>query len=230
MICEASLQNLTVLFVEDEEKLLQMLVSALGYKFRRYATAENGAEGLAMAQEMKPDMIISDITMPQMDGLTMAEKIHEIIPHLPIVILSAYSDRDKLLHAIDAGITKYFIKPFDPDELLAYLCRLAEKIGSNRLVRLMDPYVFDREEKKLLRGESIVKLTARELSLIMHLLEAPHHMVSNEEIKHLIGKEKPASDESLRVFIRRLREKTDKSLVQNVPKQGYVLRMDAEGI
>ena len=225
MHCDAFLKNLTVLFVEDEESLLQLLVSALGNKFRTFKTARNGVEGLQTAQTMQPDIIISDITMPLMDGLTMAEGIHAEFPDTPIVILSAYSDKDKLLHAIDAGITKYFIKPFDPDELLAYLCSLAQKIESGRQIKLIDPYTFDRKGKKLLNAHAIVRLTARELDLIAYLIEAPNHIISNEEIKVLIGKGKSVSDESVRVFIRRLREKTDKGFIQNLPKQGYVLQM-----
>ncbi|NKQ40401.1 MAG: response regulator transcription factor [Sulfurovum sp.] len=223
MNCEKSLKNLTVLFVEDEESLLQMLVSALGSHFGDYNIAKNGTEGLLMAQREKPDIIISDITMPEMDGLTMAEKIHLDMPSLPIIILSAYSDQDKLLHAIDLGITKYFIKPFDPDELLEYLCMLAKKIENSQQIKLSDSYRYDSKNKKLLKNQHIVKLTTRELSLIAYLIDAPNHIISNEKIKELIGKDGYLSDESVRVFIRRLREKTDKNFVQNLPKQGYLL-------
>ncbi len=223
MPCKKSLQNLTALFVEDEESLLALLVSALGSKFKAYATAQNGLEGIKKTEEMKPDIIISDITMPHMDGLTMAEKIHAQSPDLPIIILSAYSDKEKLLGAIDAGIAKYFIKPFDPDELLHYLCTLSEKLYDTKALRLIEPYQFDQAHKKLLKEGQIVKLTLRELDLIAYMIEAPNHIISNEEIKTLIGKNEPASDESVRVFIRRLREKTDRNFIQNLPKQGYLL-------
>jgi len=223
MNCDTHLKNLTVLFVEDEESLLQLLVSALGETFKKYEIARDGKEGLERAMAFKPDIIISDITMPHMDGLSMAEKIHHSSPNTPIIILSAYSDRDKLLHAIDAGITKYFIKPFDPDELLAYLCTLARKIDSGQKIKLIDGFVFDKATNKLLRNGNIVKLTTRELTLITFLVESPNHMISNSEIKQLIGKGKEATDENVRVFIRRLREKTDKGIVQNLPKQGYAL-------
>jgi len=223
MHCDAFLKNLTVLFVEDEESLLQLLTSALGSKFHAFAVAKDGLEGLQLAKEMKPDIVISDITMPHMDGLTMAEKIHEIFSDMPIVILSAYSDQEKLLHAIDASIAKYFIKPFDPEELLEYLCTLAQKLYDTAAVKLLKPYRFDREHRKLLKGEHIVKLTLREVNLISHLIEAPNHVISNQEIRKIIGKNGEATDEGVRVFIRRLREKTEKDFIQNIPKQGYLL-------
>jgi len=223
MSCDKSLKNLTALFVEDEESLLGLLISALGNRFKHYATAKNGIEGIEKTKEVQPDIIISDITMPHMDGLTMAKKIHADSPDLPIVILSAYSDKEKLLSAIDVGIAKYFIKPFDPDELLSYLCTLAKKLSAADACKLIAPYQFDKEHKKLLREGRIVKLTLRELDLISYLIAAPNHIISNEEIKTLIGKGEKASDESVRVFIRRLREKTDKAFIQNLPKQGYLL-------
>jgi DNA-binding response OmpR family regulator len=226
MQCDASLKNLTALFVEDEESLLQLLVSALGDKFRNYEIARDGAEGLEVALRLKPDIIISDITMPIMDGLSMAEEIHKIYTNIPVIILSAYSDRDKLLHAIEAGVTKYFIKPFDPDELLEYLCGLAEKIDSGQKIKLISTFVFDKTTKKLLSNGNIVKLTTRELELLAFLLESPNHMISNDEIKVLIGKGKEATDENVRVFIRRLREKTDRGIIQNLPKQGYALYLE----
>jgi len=223
MSCERSLKSLTVLFVEDEESLLTLLVSALGGKFKQYTTAKNGLEGIRQTETVKPDIIISDITMPQMDGLTMAAKIHAQSPQLPIIILSAYSDKEKLLGAIDAGIIKYFIKPFDPDELLAYLCTLAEKLSQAEATTPIPPYDFDQEHKKLLKEGHIVRLTLRELDLISYLMDAPNHIISYEEIKVLIGKGEKVSDENIRVFIRRLREKTDKAFIQNLPKQGYML-------
>jgi len=225
MQCDTLLKNLSVLFVEDEESLLQLLVSALGNKFRTYEVARDGEEGISKVQEHKPDIIISDITMPVMDGLTMAEKIHIDHPNIPIIILSAYSDRDKLLHAIDAGITKYFIKPFDPDELLEYLCTLAFKIDDGQKIKLLDAYTFDIQTKKLLKHGNMVKLTIRELELIAYLIGSPNHLITNDDIKKLIGKGKVATDENVRVFVRRLREKTDRDLIRNLPKQGYALNI-----
>jgi len=225
MHCDQHLKTLKVLFVEDEESLLQLLVSALGNRFLRYETAINGKEGLEKTKSFQPDIIISDITMPYMDGLTMAEKIHLENPTLPIIILSAYSDKEKLLHAIDVHVSKYFIKPFDPDELLAYLCLLGATIQKAQHIQLIDPFRYDTHIKKILKEGKVLRLTTRELTLIDHLVKAPGHIISTAKIKELIGKEAPASDESMRVFIRRLREKTDKDLIRNLPKQGYVLQM-----
>ncbi len=223
MSSDKGLKNLSVLFVEDEANLLGLLVSAIGSRFGSYEVASNGLVGVEKAKEFKPDIIISDITMPKMDGLEMAKEINSIMPKIPIIILSAYSDKEKLLRAIDIGITKYFIKPFDPDELLEYLYGLTEKISESGIVKLLGSYRYDINNQKLLKETSVVRLTGRELAVIDHLIKAPNHIISNSELKKLIGKGQPASDESMRVFIRRLREKTDKEFIKNLPKQGYLL-------
>jgi len=224
MPCKKLLKNISVLFIEDEEKLLQRMIDAIGAKFALFETAGNGEEGLRKSRAMKPDIIITDITMPKMDGLEMAEAIHRHSPSLPIVILSAYSDKEKLLHAIDAGVTKYFIKPFDIDELLEFLCTLAKKMDLSQRVNLLKPYHYDTKHKKLFKDNKIVRLTTREIDLIAYLVDSKSGVITNKKIKEKLSDSKKVSDESVRVFIRRLREKTDKEFIKNLPKQGYMLQ------
>ena len=225
MPCKKLLKNISVLFIEDEEKLLQRMIDAIGAKFALFETAGNGEEGLSKSRAMKPDIIITDITMPKMDGLTMAEKIRQETLSVPIIILSAYSEKEKLLHAIDAGVVKYFIKPFDIDELLEYLCSLTKKMDSSHKVKLLNPYYFNIKHKKLSKNNSIVRLTTREIDLISYLIEAPNRLITNAKIKEKLNEGQVVSDESVRVFIRRLREKTDKEFIKNLPKQGYMLQI-----
>ncbi|HIP60960.1 MAG TPA: response regulator transcription factor, partial [Sulfurovum sp.] len=150
--------------------------------------------------------------------------IHQYNPSLPIIILSAYSEKEKLLHAIDAGVTKYFIKPFDIDELLEFLCTLAKKMDSSQRVKLLKPYHYDTKHKKLFKDNKIVRLTTREIDLIAYLVDSRSGVITNEKIKEKLSGSKKVSDESVRVFIRRLREKTDKEFIKNLPKQGYMLQ------
>ena len=114
------MKSLKVLIVEDEIKLANLIKVSIKELFFKVNIAKDGIEGLKKFQSFKPDIIISDITMPNLDGLEMCQKIREE-SNIPIVILSAYSQKEKLLKAIDLGINKYFIKPFDIEEFLEYL-------------------------------------------------------------------------------------------------------------
>ncbi|EFU69225.1 DNA-binding response regulator, partial [Aliarcobacter butzleri JV22] len=119
------MKSLKVLIVEDEIKLANLIKTSIKELFFKVNIAKDGIEGLKKFQSFKPDIIISDITMPNLDGLEMCQKIREE-SNIPIVILSAYSQKEKLLKAIDLGINKYFIKPFDIEEFLEYLKNLSK--------------------------------------------------------------------------------------------------------
>jgi DNA-binding response OmpR family regulator len=224
MTCTHILKNLSILLVEDEQNLAHLLRDAIGDRFERFMLASDGEEGLKKTLELKPDMVITDITMPHMNGLEMSAAIHEHSPTLPIVILSAYSEKEYLLEAIDIGITKYLIKPFDPDELLEIVCALAQKLKKSRRVSLLSPFQFDTEGKKLFKNNIMVRLSRRENLFIDHLVASPNHFLSTESIKIALWDEEDVSDERLRVFINRLRQKTDTDLIENIVGQGYVLQ------
>lgn len=224
MTCAHILKNLSILLVEDEKNLAHLLHDAIGDQFKQFALAGDGEEGLKKTLQAQPDIIITDITMPRMNGLEMSAAIHKQYPSLPIVILSAYSEKEYLFEAIDVGITKYLIKPFDPDELLDVLCSLAQKIGKTQRTVLMLPFQFDTSGKKLFQDNIMVRLSRRENLFLDRLIASPNYFLSTEDIKTVLWDDDNVSDERLRVFINRLRQKTDPDLIENIVGQGYVLR------
>jgi DNA-binding response OmpR family regulator len=224
MNCTHILKNLSVLLVEDEQNLAHLLRDAIGDQFKQFLLAHDGEEGLKTTKKVAPDMVITDITMPKMNGLEMSMAIHEHSPELPIVILSAYSEKEYLLEAIDIGITKYLIKPFDPEELLKVICTLGYRLQQSRQIILMPPFHFDTDEQKLFKNGIMVRLSRRENLFIDRLIASPNHFLSTENIKIALWDDSKVSDERLRVFINRLRQKTDPDLIENIVGQGYVLR------
>jgi DNA-binding response OmpR family regulator len=227
MNCTPLLKQLSVLLVEDERDLAHLLRQAVGDHFKHFSVAYDGEEGLALAREIRPDLIITDITMPKMNGLEMSGKLREERPDLPIVVLSAYSEKEYLFDAIDVGITKYLIKPFDPDDLFEVICTILHKSRQSGRVDLMPPFVFDTASRKLFKNNIMIRLSVRENLFIDRLLAAPNHFLANDEIKAALWDDPDASDERLRVFINRLRQKTDPDLIGNLVGQGYVLRLSA---
>jgi len=101
------LKSLKILLVEDEEKLSSLLKSAIGDNFHSFLLAKDGNEGLQIYKKVLPDIVITDIMMPNKTGLEMAKEIKVINPNSKIIILSAFSDVEKLLSAIDIGVVKY---------------------------------------------------------------------------------------------------------------------------
>ncbi|PHO08920.1 MULTISPECIES: response regulator transcription factor [Malaciobacter] len=221
------LKEFKVLLVEDESNIAKLLKDAIGDYFFSFTLAKNGQEGLEKMKTIKPDIIITDIMMPKLDGLAMTEKIKQIDESIPVIVLSAFSEKEKLLNAIDIGITKYFIKPFDPDEVLEYLVSLAIKLDKKRVFKLSEDLYFDRNKNNLFdKNDKIINLTKREKDFLYLLIKNHPNSVSVEKIKKTLWEKEEATDERLRTFIKRIRAKTSKTLIKNISGQGYLISPD----
>ena len=118
-------KNLTILCVEDEEWVRESLVDFLNRRFKTVFSAKDGEEGLRLFKENRPDIVMTDIQMPQMNGLEMSKAIKKLEPSTPIAIVSAFNDIDYLTEAIDIGVESYVNKPVDSTKLNHNLYRCA---------------------------------------------------------------------------------------------------------
>lgn len=220
-------KELIILVVEDEIKTRESLINVLSERFSKVIGAQNGDEGLKKFKKFKPDLVITDIAMPIMDGLDMAREIKEISDDVPIVVLSAYSEKEILLRSIDIGIDKYLIKPVDIEELFKVLDYLiGEKIEANMLVKISEEYQFNKTKRTLIyNGEEIV-LTKKELAFISLLLKQPGALVLHEDIKKNVWIGEHVSDPAVRTFIKRVRDKVGEDFIKNVPSLGYKININ----
>ncbi|AFL69313.1 response regulator transcription factor [Sulfurospirillum barnesii] len=218
----SGLSKLTVLFVEDEEYIREALHKAMADEFHKCILARDGEDGLKKFKKYKPDIVITDIMMPIMDGLSMAKEIKHLSKTTPIVVLSAFSEKEKLLEAIDVGIDKYLIKPIDPEELLDVLHFLsAELFNEDACVDLGFDYQFDKNRRVLVKEGNTIFLTKKELLFISILVKNLGVFVLHDEIKKHVWTNKKVTDSAIRTFIKRVREKTDKDFIKNIPGLGY---------
>lgn len=211
-----------VLLVEDESKLSKLFKNAIGDSFYSFSIANDGKEGLELYKKIVPDIVITDIMMPKKTGLEMAKEIKELDVHVPIIILSAFSETEKFLDAIDVGVVKYFIKPFDPDELLAYIASLEGLLGERTIV-LQDGFIYNKTRQGLYKKSRYIALTKKEKDFLQFMLENyedKNYVVDDDSIKNTLWDDR-VSDERLRTFIRRFREKTSKGLIKNIKGEGY---------
>ena len=216
------LKTLKILIVEDEIRLAQLLKEAIYNSFFSIVIAKDGNEGLKKFKTFKPDIIITDIMMPFCDGLEMTQKIKEFDENIPIIILSAHSDKEKLFKAIDLGISKYFIKPFDPEEVIEHINKIAPKLRKQKQVILKDDFIFDNNTSTLYKNSSLVILSKREKEFLHLLIRHKNTLVSTQEIKKTLWSEE-VYDETLRTFIKRFRLKTSKNIIENISGQGYLI-------
>ncbi len=127
-----SLSTLSILYVEDDDDIRPQLELFLSRWAGNLFTATNGKEGLEKYEAHRPDLVITDIQMPVMDGLAMAEAIKQRSPTTPILVTTAYSDHGYFLRAFDIGVDKYVLKPVNTDVLLAALADSARPLLQRR--------------------------------------------------------------------------------------------------
>lgn len=136
------LERMSILYVEDDEITQKNLGRFLKRRVRNLYLASNGKEGLEIYQDKHPDIIVTDIKMPVMDGLTMIRRIKEESPKAPVILTTAYSDVEYLMKAIDIGVEKFVKKPINNDQVLYFL----EQIS-----------VFLQHEYEVLQRNSIIQ-------------------------------------------------------------------------
>ena len=143
------LENIKVLYIEDEKVTRTMISSFLKKKVGKVIVAECGEEGIKNFLEYKPDIIITDLVMPDMSGIDVMKRIRSMGYKVPIIITSALSDSKTILQTVDLKIEKYLIKPIDEDILLEKLVNIAsEELNISKVVALSEEFNLTNEVKK----------------------------------------------------------------------------------
>ena len=122
------LKNFTILYVEDEETTQKLITEILEASCKQAFVASDGVEGLALYKQQKPDIVLSDIAMPNIDGLEMSEAIKKINPEQPIALFTAFSQSNYIKRAAEIGIATYILKPLDEEQFFNSLNYMAMEL------------------------------------------------------------------------------------------------------
>ena len=216
------LKNLTVLLVEDDNDSKKIMHDMLSDNFEKVFTAQNGDEGLKKFKKYNPNMVITDVFMPISDGLDMTRYIKEISKDTPVIVLSAHSEKETLLKAIDVGVDKYLIKPIMADDLLKTIENVAKnKIETANIIQVASGYSFNKIKRVLIRDGVEISLTKKELSFISLLIKRLGTLVLHDEIKSVVWVGESVTEAAIRTFVKRVRDKVGNNFIKNVPGLGY---------
>ena len=205
-----------ILVVDDEDLLVKGIRFNLQNDGFEVITGSNGLEALELAKLHKPDLIVLDVMMPEMDGLTACAMIREF-SNVPIILLTAKTnDMDKLM-GFDQGADDYLTKPFNILELKARIRALLRRAGSQNEEKdaqtlTIGSITLDLDARNAYRSGELADLTAKEFDVIEYLMRNPNRVFSRESLLDTIWTYEDRSDiRTVDVHIRRLREKLEEN-------------------
>ncbi len=218
-----------ILVIEDDEEILRVLKRVLTYEGYIVDTAITGKDGLILAREQHPDLVVLDWMLPGMDGLEVSRRLQKV-GNQPILMLTAKDTTQDRVEGLDAGADDYVVKPFEIEELLARIRALLRRTAADR-VKVLEfaDLVLDSSTRKAERGDREIELTAKEYDLLELLMRHPNQVMSREVIFDRVwdydfGGESNVLDVYIRYLRQKLEEGDESRLIYTVRGVGYVMR------
>lgn len=220
-----------ILVVEDEKGMASFL--SRGLSARGYATTviEDGATATAIATDADFDLVVLDLGLPDVDGLSVLRELRRRGERMPVIILTARDDLTDKVEGLDAGGDDYVTKPFKLEELLARIrVRLREGKSADPTMLQAGPITLDVRTRKAMRDGKVIDLTAREFTLLEVLIQHPGQVLSREQLlAHVWGYDYDPGSNVVEVYIRYLRRKLGSEMIETVRGMGYRLRSEPDG-
>ena len=222
----------TVLIVEDDEAISDSIAYALDRAGFRTLRAGDGGQGLRLFRQQRPDLVILDLMLPQMDGWRVTEELRREDPRVPVIVCSARTSEFDRVHGLEMGADDYVTKPFSMKELLARVNAHLRRVESHRKPDGVAPIeveglVIDPEQVQAFVDGRPVGFTPREFEVLYALARAEGKPVPRERVyREVWGYEMTRGDRSVDVFVRKVRQKLaaarpDRSYVQTHYGVGY---------
>ena len=217
------LKDLRILYVEDEDDVRRNAVEYLKRIAKEVLEANDGKEAIKVWAEEKPDIIITDISMPRLNGLDMARYIRSKDQDVQIIVATAYTDTEYLMQAVELNL----VKPITKEKLQSALSQSVEKIqDENKFsVQLSETCTYNAYNQLVECGDEQVKLTKNELLFMDLLAHHTNRTLNYQEIEDAIWPYEGMSQDAIRSLIRGLRKKLPNDAIENISGVGYRLNV-----
>lgn len=221
-----------VFIVEDNEEvreLLEVILSAKGFEVR---SSKSGLKAIDICEDMPPDIVVLDLTLPDIDGLEVCRRIKSFprMANVPVLICSARSHVSERVKGLESGAEDYLTKPFDPAELVARIKVLLKRYGQSppetrKSIQSGTIKLEPKNYQVALAGSRVADITPREFDILYLLVERSPEMISRPEISKLImGKEHDEESRVIDMHIAQIRKKLGEKLsgkILTIPGKGY---------
>ena len=231
----AEREGARVLVVDDEPSIVDAISMTLRHQGYSVEAAENGKDALAMVTRWRPDVIVLDVMLPDVDGFEVARRLSAEHEPVPILFLSALDTTEDKVRGLTIGGYDYVTKPFSLEELIARLRNILRRVGAlrdePRRLRFAD-LELDEDTLEVSRAGEAIELTGTELRLLRYLMVNPRRVLTREQLlDHVWGYDFDGYPRVLETYISYLRKKIDAHgtpLLHTVRGVGYSLRLPKE--
>ena len=224
-----------VLLIEDEAQMRRFLRASLGSNGYQVFEAETGEDGLTQAASRNPDLVLLDLGLPDLDGLSVTERLRQWAK-IPIIVISARGKEEDKIKALDAGADDYLTKPFGVGELLARIrvaLRHSARTESGQSQFVMGSVKVDLAKRQVSKADVEVHLTPIEYKLLTTLIKYEGRVITHRQLlKEVWGPNASEQTQYLRVYMGQLRHKLEDDpsrprFLTTEPGVGYRLRSEA---
>ena len=216
------LEGLRVLYAEDEDGVRERVAEMLRLIFSEVYLARDGEEAYEFYERFTPDLIITDIKMPRLDGLELVKRLRSDGYDVPVIIISAHTEVDYMLDAIELSLVRYIVKPITETKLMQALEKFVELSGKKDCIVLADDWEIDFSKGIINSPDESLPLTKKEAKLL-RLFIKKDALVSYEEIEAELWPNDYMSLNALRLLIKNLRKKLPDGVLKNIQGVGYKL-------
>lgn len=225
-------QDKNILIVDDEEDILEFVSYNLKREGFKITTANNGRKAVELAKKIKPDLILLDVMMPEMDGIEVCEVVRRTpeISKTVIAMLTARAESYSQIAGFDAGADDYIIKPIRPKVLISRIKALLKRASyttvgelepTSETTRDFGDFSIDIEKHKVLINKNEVDFPKKEFSLLSLLTSKPEKVFTRDEIYSHVWGQDVVCDRTIDVYIRKIREKIGQDRIKTIKSVGY---------
>jgi len=224
------MSSLTLLYAEDDLQSRKNYAFVLEEYFSKVYLAEDGREALDLYHEKKPDVLLLDISMPFINGLDVAKAVRTTNKDIPIIMLTAHAEQEKLLTAIPLGLSTYLLKPIEDKSLIEAVVKTIQEIQNREIIPLKEKLSWNKTNSNLFYDEENIKLTKKESKLIKLLINSIGKYFTHDTLIIQIWDDEipdASHDNKLHQLVYRLNKKinavtnNDTQLIENTYTLGY---------
>jgi DNA-binding response OmpR family regulator len=220
---------ISVLLVEDDFDLAETIIQFLELEEITTDYAFNGSNGLEQAQKNRYDVIVLDINLPHLDGLTLCSRLRQEGHDTPVIMLTARDTLDDKLAGFRAGTDDYLVKPFEMAELVARIHALACRRSGQVKILTVGDLTMDLDRRAAHKNDKLLKLTPTCWDLLEVLMRNYPHVVSRQMLESTLWGDDIPESNSLKVHLHKLRQQLNQdssfNMIQTVPGHGFVLSL-----